>query len=183
MPVPYVAPLCPAGRLPLKGGHGLAFLVSPFSNVVGSCATPKLPISPFEAGQSQTAVRANFLLSVSGCALNTSPPKGVEEVRELAATGALPRPLQGERCRARRARRRGGKSVRKHPYAIALPSRGEIGSFGVAHDSATLENCEIRNASRSPPLRGRCPAGQREVRGGAALPLFLFISTRAPSHE
>ncbi len=164
MPVPYVAPLCPAGRLPLKGGHGLAFLVSPFSNVVGSCATPKLPISPFEAGQSRTAVRANFLLSVSGCALNTSPPKGVEEVRELAATGALPRPLQGERCRARRARRRGGKSVRKHPYAIALPSRGEIGSFGVAHEFRNVG--ELRNQKCQPisPLEGEM-SGRTE--GGA----------------
>ena len=95
MPVPYVAPLCPAGRLPLKGGHGLAFLVSPFSNVVGSCATPKLPISPFEAGQSQTAVRANFLLSVSGCALNTSPLKGWRKCANLRRPAPFLAPFRG----------------------------------------------------------------------------------------
>ncbi len=70
-------------------------------------------------------VRANFPLSVSGCALDTSPPRGVEEMHELAATSALPRPLQGERCRARKARRRGGTGdSRRSPYAIALPLEG-----------------------------------------------------------
>src|SRR5262245_59456252 len=52
--------------------------------------------------------RPKFPHSVSGYALDTSPPEGVEERRELAKAGSLPPPLQGGRCRARRARRRGG---------------------------------------------------------------------------
>ena len=48
------------------------------------------------------AVRANFPLSVSPFGLDTSPPKGVEEMHELAATS----------------------DPRRSSYAIALP-RGE----------------------------------------------------------
>ena len=48
------------------------------------------------------AARANFPLSASGCPLDTSPPKVVEEMHELAATG----------------------DSRRSPYAIALPLEG-----------------------------------------------------------
>src|SRR5262245_30631093 len=68
--------------------------------------------SPLWGGLSHMAVKPKFPLSVSGYALDTSPPRGVEEGRELAMTGTLPRPLQGERCQARRARRRGGVHTR-----------------------------------------------------------------------
>ncbi|RWK45590.1 MAG: lytic murein transglycosylase [Mesorhizobium sp.] len=41
-------PLCPAGHLPIKGGDLLSRLISPISNVAGTSAVPKLPISPLE---------------------------------------------------------------------------------------------------------------------------------------
>ncbi|GLS31463.1 hypothetical protein GCM10007937_31730 [Mesorhizobium albiziae] len=43
---PYVAPLCPAGHLPHKGGDWPATFPSPTFNVAERAATPKLPISP-----------------------------------------------------------------------------------------------------------------------------------------
>ncbi len=42
---PYVAPLCPAGHLPRKGGDRLSFLISPVSNAAESCQATKLLIS------------------------------------------------------------------------------------------------------------------------------------------
>jgi len=43
------------------------------------------------------------------------------------------------------------------------PARGEIGSVDEGTFLATLEISESRMDSQSPPLRGRCPAGQRGV--------------------
>src|SRR5262245_42267341 len=51
--------------------------------------------SPQGGGQSHMAGRPKFPLSVSGYALDTSPPEGVEERRELAKTSARPPPRQG----------------------------------------------------------------------------------------
>ncbi|TPJ29041.1 hypothetical protein FJ425_10600 [Mesorhizobium sp. B2-7-2] len=45
-------PLCPAGHLPLKGGDWLSRRPSPISDVAGSSAAPKLPISPLEGEMS-----------------------------------------------------------------------------------------------------------------------------------
>ncbi|HET9533975.1 MAG TPA: DUF559 domain-containing protein [Mesorhizobium sp.] len=54
-------------------------------------------------------------------ALDTSPPKGVEEGRELATADTLPRPLQGERWRAPQGRDGEGearpKLIRRRPNA------------------------------------------------------------------
>ncbi|CCV10902.1 hypothetical protein MESS4_260030 [Mesorhizobium sp. STM 4661] len=49
------------------------------------------------------------------------------------------------------------------------PARGEIGSFADGAFSAALAIGENGGDIRSPPLRGRCPAGQRGVGGNAAL--------------
>ncbi|PAP92524.1 hypothetical protein CIT31_26890 [Mesorhizobium wenxiniae] len=40
------APLCPAGHLPHLGGDRPSLRPSPISNVAGTSASPKLPISP-----------------------------------------------------------------------------------------------------------------------------------------
>jgi hypothetical protein len=42
----YVAPLCPAGHLPHKGGDRPAAKISPIANVAGRMLLAKLPISP-----------------------------------------------------------------------------------------------------------------------------------------
>jgi uncharacterized protein len=49
------------------------------------------------------------------------------------------------------------------------PARGEIGSFADGISFAALKICESEGDTQSPPLRGRCPAGQRGVGGNAAL--------------
>ncbi len=43
------------------------------------------------------------------------------------------------------------------------PARGEIGSFGAGAILATFVIGERLRDIQSPPLRGRCPAGQRGV--------------------
>jgi hypothetical protein len=48
----YVAPLCPAGHLPLKGGDWTAQLLSPISKVAEMPERSKLPISPLEGEMS-----------------------------------------------------------------------------------------------------------------------------------
>ncbi|WP_245419712.1 penicillin-binding protein 1C [Phyllobacterium salinisoli] len=45
------------------------------------------------------------------------------------------------------------------------PTRGEISLHGCSCQSQTLENGGMIDASQSPPLWGRCPAGQRGVFG------------------
>ena len=45
MESPYVAPLCPAGHLPHKGGDQSAALLSPIGSVVEGVPAAKLPIS------------------------------------------------------------------------------------------------------------------------------------------
>ncbi|CDX19059.1 hypothetical protein MPLB_1740072 [Mesorhizobium sp. ORS 3324] len=45
------------------------------------------------------------------------------------------------------------------------PSRGEIGSFGDGACPSISAIGESRGDVQSPPLRGRCPAGQRGVPG------------------
>ena len=94
------------------------------------------------------------------------------------------------RWRRRRARRRGsgcrgrwrecGRSWRtllrrgRRPTAPPSvlpdisPSRGEIGRPLWFRQSATSKVGETRNGSQSPPLWGRCPAGQRGARRSAA---------------
>src|SRR5215472_13123463 len=47
------------------------------------------------------------------------------------------------------------------------PTRGEIGCLGGFRQSRTLAIGESKPAVQSPPLRGRCPAGQRGARRGA----------------
>ena len=42
----YVAPLCPAGHLPHKGGDRTAVLFSPIASLVKGAMSEKLPISP-----------------------------------------------------------------------------------------------------------------------------------------
>src|SRR5690349_17050951 len=43
---PYVAPLCPAGHLPRKGGDQPAARLSPNANIAGRALRSTLPISP-----------------------------------------------------------------------------------------------------------------------------------------
>ncbi|TPM47051.1 lytic murein transglycosylase [Mesorhizobium sp. B2-3-2] len=45
-------PLCPAGHLPLKGGDGLLFLISPIAVVAEFLQSVTLPISPLEGEMS-----------------------------------------------------------------------------------------------------------------------------------
>jgi hypothetical protein len=44
----HVAPLCPAGHLPRKGGDWLTAWPSPITNVTEGRDAQKLPISPLE---------------------------------------------------------------------------------------------------------------------------------------
>ncbi len=44
--MPYVAPLCPAGHLPRKGGDQRSERLSPIADVAGQAAAPKQLISP-----------------------------------------------------------------------------------------------------------------------------------------
>ena len=44
--MPYVAPLCPAGHLPHKGGDRMASMVSPVLDLAGWSEKSTLPISP-----------------------------------------------------------------------------------------------------------------------------------------
>ena len=48
----YVAPLCPAGHLPLKGGDHLASTLSLISGVSRVMPATKLPLSPLEGEMS-----------------------------------------------------------------------------------------------------------------------------------
>ncbi len=48
------------------------------------------------------------------------------------------------------------------------PTRGEIGLHGRSRQSQTLKVGGMAHASQSPPLWGRCPAGQRGVPDGSA---------------
>src|SRR5262245_6811919 len=48
----HVAPLCPAGHLPLKGGDQPSPLLSPISSVAGRAEPAKPPISPLEGEMS-----------------------------------------------------------------------------------------------------------------------------------
>jgi len=45
MSMPHVAPLCPAGHLPRKGGDRPAARFSPLTNVAGSCEALRQSIS------------------------------------------------------------------------------------------------------------------------------------------
>src|SRR5262245_34680245 len=73
---------------------------------------PKFPISVSGCALATFPPRGawpplKFPPSVSGYALDTSPPEGVEDGCLSSRVRAHPPPLQGGRCRARRARRRG----------------------------------------------------------------------------
>ena len=95
----------------------------------GADPAPRFPTAPEwessltmarrESGRGNGEACVESPLSVSGCALDTSPPKGVEEGHELSAISALPRPLQGERWRAPPGRDGEGVSCRAiHRFTI-----------------------------------------------------------------
>src|SRR5438309_1225212 len=64
---------------------------------------------------------------------------------------------------ARQISRRLGAKAPPSVLPDISPSRGEIGSLDDDAFSLTLAIGESRRNGQSPPLRGRCPAGQRGV--------------------
>ena len=55
-----VAPLWPAGHLPLKGGDWLSRTLSPVISVAGDPVSVKLPISPLEGEMSGRTEGGDF---------------------------------------------------------------------------------------------------------------------------
>jgi hypothetical protein len=86
------------------------------------------------------AAIANFPLSVSGCALDTSPPKGVEEMHELAGDRRPSSPPSGGEVSSPKGEtERGTSDSRCSPNAIALPLWGgsdRRSGVGVAQEGA-----------------------------------------------
>ena len=64
-----------------------------------------------------------------------------------------------------------------------LPLKGEIGSFDAGSLLATLKIGESGRHGRSPPLRGRCPAGQRGARRITGSRSLLPRRARPHPHE
>jgi hypothetical protein len=62
---PYVAPLCPAGHLPHRGGDQPAAGLSPIANVAKRAESVKLPISPLVgemSGRTEGGVKERYFL-------------------------------------------------------------------------------------------------------------------------
>ena len=110
---------------------------------------------------SHVEVRANFPLSVSGCALDTSPPKGVEEVRELAATGTFLAPSRAELSHV-------GNCPLIRPRSARPPSP-RWGEEGAAARPATSSPLGERVA-RAKPEPGEGARAGRPEGGETALP-------------